>query len=359
MLNQVMKNSALCAKVHAMRGRFLKKSDYDAMMNMKSVPDVAGYLIEHTRYSRALKGTSAAQIHRGALEQFLREDLKTDINSLMPYMSYGAKKFAELTEIEEGISILKICLRLLGGGHSREVPEYLEKLKATGTVDKMGSVDGIESIDMLVDRLAETPYYAALKVFSSNPDKQKPFYMEMWLDTYWTKLVFKYLNKYLTGSEKSSIRKLYGTEFDLENLTFLLRCKKSFDMTDEEIYTCLIPLYYRLKEETVTHIVDAQSYDDALEIIESETPYGAAFSKEDRFIEKREREFILHLFARAYSTNQYSVLSPVDYLYRRRAEIDNIISVTEGIRYGLSPERIKDYLINTDLTKSGKGGTDV
>ena len=55
----------------------------------------AGYLIEHTRYSRALKGTSAAQIHRGALEQFLREDLKTDINSLMPYMSYGAKKFAE------------------------------------------------------------------------------------------------------------------------------------------------------------------------------------------------------------------------------------------------------------------------
>lgn len=359
MLTQVMKNSALCAKVHAMRGKSLKDSDYEAMMNMKSVPDVASYLIEHTRYSRALKGVSVAQIHRGALEQLLREDLKVDINGLMPYMTYGAKKFIELTEIEEGISVLKICLRLLGGGHSREVPEYLEKLKATGTVDKMGSVDGIESIDMLVERLADTPYYTALKVFDSNPEKQKPFYMEMRLDTYWTKLVFKYLNKYLTGNEKSSIRKLYGTEFDLENLTFLLRCKKSFDMTDEEIYTCLIPLYYRLKEETVTHIVNAQSYDDALGIINSETPYGGAFSKEDRFMEKREREYLLHLFARAYSTNQYSVLSPVDYVYRRRAEIDNIISVTEGIRYGLSPERIKDYLIKSDLTNNGKGGTDV
>lgn len=359
MLTQVMKNSALCAKVHAMRGKSLKDSDYDAMMNMKSVPDVASYLIEHTRYRRALKGTSAAQIHRGALEQLLREDLKVDINSLLPYMSYGAKKFMELSEIEEGISILKICLRLLGGGHSREVPEYLEKLKATGTVDKMGSADGIESVDMLVERLADTPYYAALKVFGSNPDKQKPFYMEMRLDTYWTRLVFKYLNKYLSGDEKSSIRKLYGTEFDLENLTFLLRCKKSFDMTDEEIYTCLIPLYYRLKEETVKNIVNAQSYDDALSIIKSETPYGGAFSKEDRFIEKREREYLMHLFARAYSINQYSVLAPVDYVYRRRAEIDNIISVTEGIRYGLSPECIKDYLIKTDLTNSGKGGTDV
>ena len=153
----------------------------------------------------------------------------------------------------------------------------------------MGSVDGIESIDMLVDRLAETPYYAALKVFSSNPDKQKPFYMEMRLDTYWTKLVFKYLNKYLTGGEKSSIRKLYGTEFDLENLTFLLRCKKSFDMTDEEIYTCLIPLYYRLKEETVTHIVDAQSYDDALGIIESERLTALRFQKRTD-LSKRESE---------------------------------------------------------------------
>lgn len=356
MIGQVMKNSALCAKIHAMRGDALTDADYRAMMNMKSVPDVAGYLIENTRYGRALGGVSPAQIHRGGLERLLAEDLNTDIERLMPYMGMGGKRFIEITEIEEGISILKICVRLLSIGRCEDVEGYMEKLRDTGTADKI-SCGGITSIDELIERLRGTPYYGAMRYFKGRAERQKPFFIEMRLDTYWTHMVYKYIKKYVPKAERAAVSRLYGTEFDLENLTFLLRCKKSFDMTDEEVYACVIHHYCRLKESTVKNIVGAASYDDALKVIKTETPYGEAFSTEDRFLEKRVREYILHMSERAYSSNQYSIMAPVSYIWMRRIEIKNIISVTEGIRYGLEPDRIDAYLIRNG--RNSKGGNDI
>ena len=47
MISQVMNNSALCAKVQAMLGKALTEDDYDAVMNMKSVPDFSLSLSEY------------------------------------------------------------------------------------------------------------------------------------------------------------------------------------------------------------------------------------------------------------------------------------------------------------------------
>ena len=50
MIGQVMKNSALYAKVHSMYGKMLSDNDYNMMMNMTSVPSIAEYLAENTSY---------------------------------------------------------------------------------------------------------------------------------------------------------------------------------------------------------------------------------------------------------------------------------------------------------------------
>lgn len=345
MFGQVMKNSALCAKVHAMTGRALSDDDYRALLNMKSVQAVASYLVDNTGYARALEGVSPAAFHRGALERRLREYLKSDIESLIPFMNSGMKKFMGLIALEDGISKVKVCLRLIRIGHAEQTADYLSESFDLGLPVSSDTLAEVKTMDEFIELLRGSPYYPALHIFKGKTEQQKLFAMEMALDTYWAKLVCKYAKRYLPPNEAKAVLKLQGMKFDMENLTFLLRCKKNFDMPEEEIYASVIPQYYRLSEETISRIVKSSSYDDALVIISEETPYGKAFSKDDRFIEKRENEYMSHIHRHIYNTNQYSVQSPLYYIHLRRTEIDNIVSIIEGIRYGLEPVKIESYLI--------------
>lgn len=347
MIGQVMKNSALYAKVHSMYGKMLSDNDYNMMMNMTSVPSIAEYLAENTSYKRIIDRTSVSNIHRTQLEQMLRDNLKADAERLRPYINDNARKFMGIIAIEDGISKLKVSLRLIHIGHNENLSVYLNKIPQVDTKE----ISGIKSVDDLISALSATPYYEPLKFFLGKPEGQIPFYMEMALDNYWARLVYKYAKKYLSSDEVKMVNKIYGTEFDLENLSFLLRCKKNFDMTDDEIYASIIPKYYRLKEDVISKIVKAATYGEAIHIIKEQTPYGNAFSEEDRFIERRQIEYLAKMNKHMFNSAGYTLQSPICYVHLRRIEIDNIVSIIEGIRYGLEPDKISGYLIGY-----GKGG---
>ena len=344
MLNQVMKNSALCAKVRAMRGRALGDADYNLLMNMTSVTEVAKFLSVHPTYADAFAGRNTSNMHRAAIERCLREHLQCDIERILPFMDQGAKKFMEIFSLEDGIAKIKLCLRLIHINHSDKIGEYMSKVIGGKWEISADEAESIESIDAFIEMLRGTPYYTPLLVFCGKPKLQEPFYMETALDTFWANMVYKYAKKYLASDEAKSVIKVYGTEFDLQNLAFLLRCKRTFKMTDEEIYASVIPKYYRLKESTISKIVKCQSYSDAISIISTETPYGLAFSEKDRFIEKRQNEYMADMKRRMNYALMYSIQSAICYIHLRRTEIDNIVSIIEGIRYDLGAEKIAEYL---------------
>ncbi|MBQ3573361.1 MAG: V-type ATPase subunit, partial [Clostridia bacterium] len=229
--------------------------------------------------------------------------------------------------------------------HSDKIGEYMSKVIGGKREISADEAEGIGSIDAFIEMLRGTPYYTPLSVFCGKPKLQEPFYMETALDTYWANMVYKYAKKYLTPDEAKSVIKVYGTEFDLQNLTFLLRCKRTFKMTDEGIYASVIPKYYRLKGSTISKIVKSPSYSDAISIIADETPYGSAFSEEDRFIEKRQGGYIADMKRRMNYALRFSIQSAICYIHLRRTEIDNIVSIIEGIRYDLGAEKIAEYLI--------------
>jgi len=54
------------------------------------------------------------------------------------------------------------------------------------------------------------------------------------------------------------------------------------------------------------------------------------------------------LHKRVLSVYPYSSQAAISYIHLRRIEINNIVSVIEGIRYGLEPKQIKEYLIGYD-----------
>lgn len=346
MINHIMKNSALCAKVQAMAGGALTDGDYRLLMNMSSVSEVTSYLIEKTSYKEAFSGISSPlRLHRGEIERRLRENLRYDVKRLMPFMDMGSRKFMELFYIEEGISKIKVCLRLIHINHPDQIQRYMSRIIIGKKQLSAETISGAKTIDEFIEQFRDTPYYTPLSVFCGKGEQINLFRIEMALDGFYADMVYKYAKKYLSSRERDAVLRVYGTEFDLENISFLLRCKRTFEMTDEEIYAGVIHQYHRIREETISKIVKCGSYEDAISIIKRETPYGNAFELSDRFIEKRKSEYIMDIKTHMYNKNRYSMQSPICYIHRRRTERDNIISILEGIRYGLDPEKIQGHLV--------------
>ena len=345
MILRVMKNSALSAKVHAMTGTTLHQADYDALMQLHSVPSVASYLNENTRYQQVLKTASITTLHRGKLEQLLKSQILDDILALLHYTDIGSTFFLKVLEIQDGIEKLKIFLRLLHIGHPEQITEQTLDIPVGNSQIRVSELAQVTSFSAFMEFIKPTPFYDALRSFTDDPRRQELFYLEVALDTYWAKLIYLYAKKYLNPEEAKVALKVYGTEIDLDNLVFLLRCKERFEMTPEEIYACIIPSYYRLSETAITDIVNSTSMDMALKIIREETPYGSAFHEGDRFFEKRKNDYMARLHRRVYATHPYSIQAAISYVHLRRIEINNIVSIIEGIRYGLNPDQIQEYLI--------------
>lgn len=348
MLLKVMKNSALAAKIHAMSGTALKNADYDALMQLHSVPAVASYLSENTRYKNVLEGKTLTSMHRGKLEQLLKSQIQSDISALLHYSDASEAFLLKVLEIQDGVEKLKVFFRLMHINQSAQIAEYVFDIPYGNEHINAEDLSQITSFSDLLEFLKPTPFYRALKSFSDDPVRQNMFYLEVALDTYWSKILFEYTKKYLSPDDAVISNKTYGTEMDLENIAFLLRCKQRFDMSPEEIYACINPNYYRLKQSTVKEIVDSGSAEDAMRIISEQTPYADAFNAEDRFIEKRKNDYIAKMHRRVLSAHPYSTQAAVSYIHLRRIETENIVSVIEGIRYGLEPKLIKQYLIGYD-----------
>lgn len=354
MILKVMKNSALAAKIHAMTGTALDNDNYDEMMQLRSVPAIASYLVENTRYKSVLNNVAVSTLHRGHLEQILKTQTINDIVSLLHYADESGTFLLKVLEIQDGIEKLKVFLRLMHIGHAEQIDEYSQDIPfGTKHIDAK-ELSRLTTFSELLEFLKPTPYYQTLRSFSSDPLRQDLFHLEVALDMYWAKIISGYIRKYLSPDDAAISIKTYGVEIDLDNLAFLLRCKERFDMTREEIYTCIVPNYYRLKQSTVTKIVDCSSIADALKIIADETPYKNAFDINDRFLEKRKNDYMANLHKRILSSYPYSSQAAISYIHLRRIEINNIVSIIEGIRYGLAPKQIQEYLIGYDKGDAGK-----
>ncbi len=344
MIKQTMEYSALTTKIRAMlRGR-LTAAEYDQLIQLRSVSEVAAYLKQNTRYAKVLGEINEAYIHRGYLETLLRDLLKSDLAAFYPFLDTSQKFFLNVFTIRGEIELIKIFLRLLYSGHA-------ERFRVTKT-DKTLHTKGfapeqfVEATDFsgFVQLLRHTQYYPMLSTFLGDEARQNLFDLEMSLDMYYTNLTQDYAKKYLNENERKIIRKMYGTEIDLNNLLFILRAKKYYGFASERIWPYLVRRGGRLSQAQMAEIAECAGFEDAIRLIGS-TRYAAAFDIQERFLEKGAREYLLRIYLHTFSANPYSIAAPLCYLHIKENEIRNVVSVVEGIRYGLPPEKIKDKIV--------------
>ncbi len=343
MLESVASN-AILAKSRAMYGRRLTKEDFTALLECSSVGEAAGYLKNKTDYASVLKNINENSIHRGQLETKLRQKIFEDYERLCKYEISIGERFGEYLIIRSEIEQILRSLLLLQAGTPEEylfsLPTYLQKHVQ---ID-LQRLSHIRSYEDLLEALEHTPYKKILEPFI--PQEGLPLdytSLENALFSYFYEKVFEAIRKYSRLGTRKRLEAIFRSDIDMENFSRILRLKALPGNSKDFIRSTLLPLG-GLNQKTIDKLLDAQTPEEAAEIM-SHTASG-------RILKRIPYNWPDQIPGRVtYRTCShdihFSTHPPVvtfSYLFLLRIEVNDIITIVEGIRYRLPPEEIRPLL---------------
>ncbi len=345
-----MKYGALSGKTRAMFGRLLKSENYTELMQKKSVSEVVSYLKYNTHYKAILSDFEETNVHRAHLENLLKHDLINDYAKLLRFTSGRLKDFVNLLYIKIEIESLKLIFRVFESGHADQ--SVLEdSLIFLAEYDRLNipRLALSRNLDEFLSGLRDTAYYDVLRPFASEANETRLFSMEMALDLYYLKRVQNDYKKLLDANDQAIVREFAGLESDIFNIFWIYRSKSFYDIDQEVIPSYTLPLIYKLKKSTMEALIKAKNFEEYLNILKG-TFYGFLFEEQYELLyEHNYAEFIFRLHRKRFRRQPFTVACVLSYLRMKEVEISNITSIIEGIRYKLSEEKIRKYVVGIDL----------
>lgn len=340
----IFKYSHLSTKIRAMYGKMLKDEDYETIIQMHSVKEVAIYLKNNTYYSQALEDLDENNVHRGHLEILLYRAEITDALKITKYLHDKDKKMFRYVYRRQEIEDLKKMLRHLQMGKSLEEIDRQSLFISWYSVLNFNETLKAKTVSELLETIKGTNFYGILKPLQISETKIDIFAAEMALDLYYYTSVKKLLKKSFKGKDREVAYILFGMEADIKNIIWIYRGKLFYAMNKQLLYRYLIPLKYKLTKEIVDQMIQIDNPKDIKSIIDK-SYYGKILSDD---IKNWENDFLVYLhetMLRSMRQYAYTVSPVMSYILIKEVEKYNITSIVEGIRYDIEPDLIREQVI--------------
>lgn len=334
--------------MRAMYGRRLVPENYKELLRKQTVNEVASYLKQQTSYSEVLRDSNENLMHRGQLEMTIRRQLFEEYTKVFHYVDRNELEFYGYLVTRMEINEILSCMRFLNAGRQGEyifsLPSFLTKRLH---VD-LYALAKVKSFEDLQNLLKDTRYSEIFNKFpirdSSQVDIAK---MEVEFNKYYYNKVFSMIDTVFEGVVQEQIRNSFGMEIDLWNITTIFRLKKYFNMPANKISPMLLPYHFKIQTADLQEIMTAPDASSAWNVA-SKTYYGRYFTAHDfDVVEKYSQEILYNYHKNLLIRSNSTPVVVVSYLHLKTNEIDNLIHIIEGIRYGLEPSEIAKLLVGT------------
>ena len=335
--------SGITTKVRAMESRLFTEEQFREMAALEDVHSAADYLKQQPAYAGIFSGLDDSMLHRGNIERLLTLSLYRDFASLYRFGSLKQRRFLDLYFMHYEIDIMKRALRHVYSKQPAEMDlsEFREFFEKHSSIDLV-ALSQSESLEEFLSSLKGSIYYDLLAGLAEN-GKCSSFDYELQLDLFYFKSLWKIKNKILSKKELKILDECFGSKIDLLNIQWMYRSTQYYHLPAADIYSLLIPIRYRLKPEQINRMAEASTREEFLAAA-SQTVYG---NLANTFLQKNPDADGLYrqIMARIYSTagrkNPYSIAILNSYLFFNEREMHRIITILEGIRYGLSASEIE------------------
>lgn len=337
-----MKYSGINAKIGAMRGKLLDYDGYAALAASKTVEDLCYRLKELPAYTACMEDIDAEHMHRGFIEQRLGQALYEDYTRLYSFIEdFPIRRFLDAFFLKHEILVIKLLLCMI---YDQRESEYnLNEMKLM--LGKRLHLDiprllQCKTVADFIDSLEGSPFYKAL--YNVYSESTTLYQLEVQLDLYYYLNLWKLLSRLLDEKNRKIMKNIIGTEIDLINIAWVSRLKTYYRLTDSLIYASLIPVNYRLSSSAVNRMVEAKTHEEfTAEILGSF--YGKYFT-EGQTVDQVYLNAMDHIYRFEQVMQPKSIAGLVGYVYSKETEIRNIVSLLEGVRYGLPAKDILAFL---------------
>ena len=337
MMRNLSQYSAITAKVRAMYGKRLRKEDYERICALKSVPEVADYL-RTTKAWGTVMSSLPRDVHRGALEKALREQLQSEYMKVFRFSSPRDKEFISfLLRRIDYEQILVAIRRLVSENPPHVTPDVPEMYYKYSTIN-YDALRNCTDYPGLLASVRNSIYYEPLRSIMPSDKSGLPDYTRanVILQSTYYEAIIKYISKHFSGSVKKLLLKSVGEEIDLLNILHILRIKKYFPESGRSPTDIVFPLYYKLSTEFFQKLAEAPGEKAALNVIRS-SYYGKHFAGHGNF---QYLEQYYSLWEYTFNRKQLlmgppSIYVPLAYLTLKELDSRRLISAVESIRYGI------------------------
>lgn len=170
------------------------------------------------------------------------------------------------------------------------------------------------------------------------------FDYEMSLDLFFFNYVWSNQDKFVPKGDKIYFQKAFGSQVDLLNILWIYRCKKYYTVSDSQIYSFLIPVYYHLERSNIKSFVEADNDEEFFDLIDN-CYYGRNYGFDrTQSMESQFGGILNSIYMKDFKDAPYSLAAINAYLHLKDLEITKVVTAMECIRYGYSPEVIAKYL---------------
>jgi len=334
---------ALHTKISAMRSGFLKYEDFLELSRAKSIEALGEQISALKGYADALHTSGGETLNRHFIERGLLRLLFDDYKRLHEFSADIAfRNYLDAFFMDNEIRVIKMMLGMVLDERADEVsPDEFGGQMGGKYMPNVAKLSKSKNMEEFIENLAGTRYYNPL-IRIYNP-QTTVFQLEMQLD------LFYYLNLWrqnarFKGKEAAAVKEIIGTQIDLRNIMWVYRFNKFYSFEPEEIYPYLIPIHYKLKARDITALVTKGAIENQEMLSE-----GLPFKYKNVFSENTSLEFdyykrMSRVYKKALKENKSPVITATAYIFFKELEINNLTTLTEGVRYQLAPLDIMKHL---------------
>ena len=327
-------SNAVIVKIRARYAKRLTQIDYDNLIACKNVSEIALYLKNKQIYRDSLLNIDDKNIRRNFLESILNQSFFEDLAGLAKYdLTFGRKVFRYILKKFEIRQINKFLIFLKSGDVSKFECSFPKFLKSRSKI-KFDNFNKAKNYNDLLNNVYKTEYYEILKL---NINKNLDFDINKIETELYNNIFEMFLNviNKLNFKIRKKIKKFLYSCVDISNVIRITRAKKFYNSDDNYILDIIFN-FGNYKFSKYEFLKDSNFSNFNL------------FGDNINSIQELEKFSKIMRFKWSKKNIRYSNISEVvgfSYVFLKEMEISNLINIIEGIRYGISKEKIRQLLI--------------
>lgn len=358
-MGKLLAYSGITAKIRSMQSRLLSEEDYEQLARSTSVTDAVTFLRKHPGYNEAFSAMEEHNVHRAYIERILLKMEYADFLKIYLFSNLKIRGFLNLYFLSFERVYLRTILRGIAdqrsvSGQQPDMGAFFKK-HASFDCDKVSSAT---TMDEFVNALQNTDYHRYLRPLADQGNHNL-FDYEMAIDTYIFSKLWKEQKKRFSGEDLEILRRTYGTQFDLLNLSWIYRSKKYYHFTPAETYSILLPVHYKLDRQTLKALVEAPGVAEFQQLLMASRCGNKYFSwmgseHKNLLVEDIYHALLYHIHRKEARKSPFSIAIVNSYLYRKHLETKRLVTILESIRYGVPSQRIIEQEQKYNLEVSNK-----